>query len=68
MSCRSCGSKNQTQFASEMSVHHLGLENVDKPVVLIFPNLVVCMDCGFTELSLAQEELRELGKGPGTSQ
>jgi hypothetical protein len=66
MSCRSCGSRNQTRFAAEMSVHVLGLENVDKPVVLLFPGIVVCMDCGFTELALAESELRLLGKGPAT--
>jgi hypothetical protein len=66
MSCRSCGSKNQTPFTTEMSVHVLGLENVNKPVVLIFPSILVCMDCGFTELAMAQDELRQLGKGPAT--
>jgi|SRR5580704_649868 hypothetical protein len=64
MSCRSCGSKSQTKFAAEMSVHVLGLENVDKPAVSLFPRLLVCMNCGFTELTLAEEELRLLGKGP----
>lgn len=49
-----------------MSVHVLGLENVNKPVVLIFPSILVCMDCGFTELAMAQDELRQLGKGPAT--
>jgi hypothetical protein len=49
-----------------MSVHVLGLENVNKPVVLIFPSILVCMDCGFTELAMAQDELRQLGKGTAT--
>jgi hypothetical protein len=64
MSCRSCGLGNQRKFAAEMSVHVLGLENVDKPVVWVFPKLWVCMDCGFTELTIAENELRLLGKGP----
>jgi hypothetical protein len=64
MSCRSCGLENQSKFAAEMSVHVLGLENVDKPVVLAFPRLLVCMDCGFTELTLEEDELRQLGKSP----
>jgi hypothetical protein len=66
MSCRSCGAENQTKFAGEMSVHVLGLENVDKPVVWVFPKLLVCMDCGFTELTIAEDELRLLGKGPAS--
>jgi hypothetical protein len=64
MACRSCGAENQAKFASEVSVHVLGLENVNKPTVLVFPRLLVCMDCGFTELTLAENELRLLGKGP----
>jgi hypothetical protein len=47
-----------------MSVHVLGLENVGKPVVWVFPKLLVCMDCGFTELTIAEDELRLLGKDP----
>lgn len=45
-----------------MSVHALGLENVDKPAALVFPRLLVCLDCGFAELTLAENELRLLGK------
>jgi len=63
MSCRSCGLENQKKFAAEMTVHVLGLENVDKPVVWVFPGLLVCMDCGFTELTIPDDELRLLGKG-----
>jgi len=62
MACRSCGSKNVTKFVAEMTVHILGLENVDKPTVLVFPSPLVCMDCGFTELKMVDNELRLLGK------
>jgi hypothetical protein len=64
MACRSCGSKDQTEFASEVSVHLLGLQNVDKPTVLAFPKLLVCMNCGFTESTLTENELRQLGENP----
>jgi hypothetical protein len=47
-----------------MSVHVLGMENVDKPVVWVFPKLLVCMDCGFTELTIAENELHLLGQSP----
>ena len=47
MSCMSCGSENQKEFASEITVHILGLENVDKPTVMVFPRLRTCMNCGF---------------------
>jgi hypothetical protein len=41
MSCRLCGSETQTEFASEISVHVLGLENVNEPTVMVFPKCIV---------------------------
>jgi hypothetical protein len=64
MSCRSCGSGNRKKFAGELSVHVLGLENIDKPVVWIFPRPQACMGCGFTELTVDDDKLRLLEKGP----
>ena len=49
-----------------MNIHFLGLENVDKPTVWAFPRLQVCMNCGFTELTMSENELRLLGKGPAS--
>jgi hypothetical protein len=64
MSCRSCGATDQTEFASELSLHVLGLENVDKPAVWAFPKLLVCMACGFAELTIGENELRLLRINP----
>jgi len=57
MSCRSCGSSNQRQFSSEINIH---FSILDKPGVMAFPTLVICLDCGFTELSIPETELRLL--------
>jgi hypothetical protein len=50
MSCLSCGSGNEAEFAAEMVMHFSfsGLKNLDKPCVWIFPKLLVCLDCGFS--------------------
>ena len=40
-----------------------GLKNLDKPAVLVFPKLLVCLDCGFTEFTMAETELGLLGAG-----
>jgi predicted nucleic-acid-binding Zn-ribbon protein len=64
MSCRSCGSENQTKFASEITIHILGLENVNKPTVMVFPKLLLCMNCGFTEFTIAENEMHLLGRDP----
>jgi hypothetical protein len=37
--------------------------NQDKPGVLVFPKLLVCLDCGFTEFSIPKTDLRLLGAG-----
>jgi len=46
-----------------MGIHFLGLKNIDKPVVWVFPELVVCLDCGTAEFPVPEAELRELAKG-----
>ena len=63
MPCVSCGSVNQSKFTAEMAIHFPGLKNIDKPVVWVFPELVVCMNCGTAEFSVPKAELRELANG-----
>jgi hypothetical protein len=36
------------------------LKDVDKPVVWVFPEIAVCMDCGTADLAVPEEELRRL--------
>jgi hypothetical protein len=67
MPCKSCGSTNQRKFTAEMSIHFLELKNIDEPVVWVFPELVVCLDCGVAEFAVPDEELRQLGKGDAAS-
>ncbi len=57
MACRSCGSENQTEFVSEILIHFSGLENLNKPGVLVFPKVLVCLDCGVSQFSLPEGEL-----------
>jgi hypothetical protein len=60
MACRSCGAEDQTEFGAEINIHFPGLRNLDKPAVMVFPKLVVCLDCGFTQFTLPETELRLL--------
>ncbi len=62
MSCKLCASDNQRRFSSEIAVHFSGLTNLDKLPVFVFPKLLVCMDCGFTEFAIPESELCLLGK------
>ncbi len=60
MPCKSCGSVNKEKFSAEMGIHFPGLKNIDKPVVWLFPEVLVCLDCGMAEFSVPKIELRQL--------
>jgi|HubBroStandDraft_6_1064221.scaffolds.fasta_scaffold106508_1 hypothetical protein len=60
MPCKSCGSDNQKRFSAEMSIHFPGLQNIEKPVVWVFPEVLVCLDCGTAEFDVPEAELRQL--------
>ena len=45
-----------------MGIHFLGLKKIDRPVVWVFPELVVCLDCGTAEFAVPESELRLLAK------
>jgi len=63
MPCKSCGSPNQNTFSTEMNIHLPGLEGLDKPTVWIFPEILVCLDCGFAECLIPEAELPKLARG-----
>jgi hypothetical protein len=65
MSCRDCHSENQKTFPSEMNIHFPGLKNLERPTVWAFLKLLVCLDCGFTELRLGEKECSLLAKDNG---
>jgi hypothetical protein len=61
--CKACESVNQNKFVAEMGIRSPGLKNIDKPTVWVFPQLVVCMDCGMAEFVVPDAELRLLAEG-----
>ena len=62
MPCKSYGSLNQSKFCGETAIHFPGLKNIDKPIVWVFPEVVVCLDCGTAEFALTEADLRQLAK------
>lgn len=67
MPCKSCGSVTQSKFTGEMGIHFSGLKNIDRPIVWVFPEVVVCLNCGTAEFTVPEAELRLLGKDNGTA-
>jgi hypothetical protein len=55
-----CGTLRQNKFIGEMGIRSPGLEGIDKPIVWVFPSLVVCLNCGFAEFIVPEAELRIL--------
>ena len=63
MDCRNCGSAKQKEFPSEVNIHPpRGLKYLSNPCVFAFPQLLVCLDCGFTEFVLEETERGELAQ------
>ncbi len=65
--CRSCQSANQSTFNGEIGIHFPGLEGLDKPIVWVFPKLLVCLNCGFAEFAIPEAELRRLVESDTTA-
>jgi hypothetical protein len=57
MSCTSCASDNQTKFGAEINIHQFDLKNLNRQAVLVFADLVVCLDCGCSQLTIPKAKL-----------
>ena len=67
MSCKSCKSEHQSNLSAEVAIHFPGLKGLDKPIVWVFPKLLVCLDCGFTEFRVPEIEIRRLAESDATA-
>ena len=67
MHCQSCGSENLAKFGGEVAIHFRGLNNLDKPIVWVFPELLICLDCGIAQFAVPEAKLRLLEKGKAAS-
>lgn len=63
MTCKRCHSDKQGVFNGEFAIHFRGLEGLDKPIVWVFPKIVVCLHCGLTEFTVPERELQVLEQG-----
>ena len=62
LACKVCGSEHVQKLRGEIAMRVPGLKNIDKPVVWVFPDILVCMDCGIAEFAVPEDELRILAK------
>jgi hypothetical protein len=63
MTCKSCGSEKQQSFTGELSVAFPAIEKLKQAPVYIVQNILVCFNCGYSELIIPAAELAQLRKG-----
>jgi hypothetical protein len=63
MACKSCGSEKQQDFSGELSVASLAIGKLKQAPVYVVQKVLVCLDCGYTELIVPTTELAQLRKG-----
>jgi hypothetical protein len=63
MTCKGCESDKQSVFNGEIGIHFPGLQGLKNHTVFVFPKLVVCLHCGFTEFTVPERELQALTQG-----
>jgi len=57
--CESSPSGRQAEFLGEICLHFSGgLKSLDKPVVSVFPKVVVCLDCGLAQFAVPEAGLK----------
>jgi hypothetical protein len=61
--CRHCRSENQNTFSGELALHFSGLEGLNKPIVWVFQDVSVCLDCGYAQFAVPERELEVLRTG-----
>jgi hypothetical protein len=62
MSCKSCHSENRLELKGEVASHFPGLKGLNKPTVFVYPKLLACFNCGFTEFVIPKPELQRLAE------
>ena len=68
MRCARCASESLNHFNGELAIHFPGLKGLDKPIVWLFPKLLVCLHCGFGEFEVPDEQREQLKIGDFSAQ
>lgn len=63
VSCWLCQSEDQSSFTAEIALHFRGLKNLGKPIVWVFPDVSVCLNCGSGKFRIPERELQVLRTG-----
>ena len=67
MSCAMCCSAKVAEFIAEMMIHFSGVKHLTNPGLLLFPEVSICLDCGFSWFTLPETELASLVRAAPTT-
>jgi len=56
MNCPNCSLNHLAEFSTELMIHFPGLEHLQNHGVLIFPRMMVCVKCGFSQFKIGESE------------
>jgi len=62
MTCDACGSDRISKFNAETAIHFPGLDDLDKPIIWLFPQFLICLNCGVAKFVVPEDELSALAK------
>jgi hypothetical protein len=60
VSCQRCEFPQLRMFPAEINIHFPGYAGLTKRAVWVFPQLLVCLSCGFTHFYVPESELQRL--------
>jgi hypothetical protein len=63
VTCKTCGSDKLRKFGGEIAIHFPGLKGINEPIIWVFPELLICLDCGIAEFAVPETQLSVLAKG-----
>jgi hypothetical protein len=66
VACQRCSSRETKKFKTEVNFHFPGWEGLTRPTVLAFPEVTVCLNCGFATFDISDSELQRLAEGAAT--
>lgn len=67
MACKACASANLQELTGELSASFSDVKQANLSPVYVCQEVVVCLDCGFTELVIPAHELDQLKRGSAAS-
>jgi hypothetical protein len=64
MACKKCASANERSFKAEVTAAFREIESLNQSPVYMSQDILICLDCGHTELTFPAKALEQLQRTP----